>query len=55
MKPLESKEIESRRQQDPPKGTSSRVLELPVIPLPTGVTRADRKRVNDVAAQILRD
>jgi hypothetical protein len=56
MKPLDIRHGDTGpQQQESPKTAGPRTLPLLVIPLPTGITRADRKRVNDIAPQFLRD
>ena len=56
MESQDQKRTEKQSQQEAPKMQMSRMIEVtPVFPLPAGVTRADRRRVADVASRFIRD
>ncbi|HET8797197.1 MAG TPA: hypothetical protein VFO89_05910 [Thermoanaerobaculia bacterium] len=60
MKSQDEQQDDRPIQKEPPDTTIARITDLTavlatVFPLPAGVTRADRRRVADVAARFLRD
>lgn len=56
MESQDQKQAEKQTQHEAPKMQMSRMTEVtPVFPFPAGVTRADRRRVADVAARFVRD
>jgi hypothetical protein len=56
MKTMDGKQVDTRQQQVATKPAANEpTLPFIVIPLPMGITRADRKRVNELAPQFLRD